>query len=82
MALQVCPRCGKRSFTWYDDPDESRFTIWHCSACGYHPEEDEAQERTCPHCGTEHGYSLFFDQQERYWYCVFCLKKAPADGVG
>ena len=77
MALQICPKCKKLSFTWYIDEEESALTQWNCG-CGYHTFEDESKLRDCPICYNEKSDSYMIDDNETiYWWCYRCGRTEP-----
>jgi hypothetical protein len=72
MSAQVCPHCKACSFVWSLDEDVSPLTKWHCVTCKYTVKEDEAQERTCAHCGTERSSLLLRDAAGIHRWCCTC----------
>jgi hypothetical protein len=71
MALQNCPKCGKKRFTWTVDEEVSQLTLWYCNACGYSAQEDEKKVRKCVRCG-EPGMIRLADADGAHWWCFRC----------
>jgi len=71
MALQVCPKCNNKGFTWSMDEEISAFTVWTCSSCGYIAKEDENRETECPRC-EQKCFSYMLDSDGAYWWCCKC----------
>lgn len=74
MSLIRCPKCEQDGFTWSVDDEVSPLTMWNCSLCGYHAEEDESKEMACCNCGQK-GAMLLDDGAECYRYCDVCASK-------
>ena len=77
MVLQICPKCGKTSFTWYIDEEESSLTQWRCG-CGYHTFEDETKMRDCPACEPPKSDLYMIDKESKYWWCCHCGRTEPS----
>jgi hypothetical protein len=65
MALQICPKCQKLSFTWFTDEDQTSLTQWGCE-CGYHACEDESKLSDCPICDGKKSDRLIIDSTGKY----------------
>jgi hypothetical protein len=74
MALQHCPKCGVKAFTWLIDEDVSPLTQWHCTTCSYAAEEDESLGRVCGACGRSEV--CLRDGDRHYRFCFGCGKVA------
>ena len=85
MALQICPKCKKKSFTWYIDEEETPLTQWSCweseCGCGYHAFEDENKVRNCPICGNGKSYSYMIEKDIQYWWCYRCGRTELIDSI-
>ena len=72
MALQICPSCHEKEFTWYMSENDTgqEITMWACT-CGYEAQEDERLERSCQYYldGRE---SQLTDTKYMYWWCYRC----------
>jgi|GEM_PF-1646891 len=74
MAYGICPSCKLKRIAYSSpDPEEFPWTQWRCGHCGYLAEEDERQERGCPHCrSTTFGSLLIKDRQGFHRWCCAC----------
>jgi len=72
MALQICPKCKERAFTWFIN-EKANITNWSCFSCDYEAKENEADECTCEHCGKKTQTRLK-DKETEYWWCSGCNK--------
>src|SRR5436190_15270140 len=72
MALQICPKCQIKAFTWYVDEEVSPLTRWVCDGCGYVAEEDEALERDCSHCSGRRSSVVIRDDSGFHRWCSNC----------
>ncbi len=84
MALQICPVCKEKDFTWYmqgSEPDEPE-TGWYCGNCDFVAYEDErynsdgtyrfeSVSRCCTGCGSIYGIKLQKQGQQWLW-CHHC----------
>lgn len=70
MALQICPKCKGRSFTWFMN-GKSALTYWSCFECDYEARENESDESVCVSCGKETKIKLK-DKEKEYEWCSNC----------
>lgn len=71
MALQICPNCRAKKFTWSIDEEESPLTKWRCWKCRYTAMEDETEATLCQKCG-QVSYFLTDANQFKYHWCLRC----------
>lgn len=68
MAIQICPKCENKSFTWVVDEKD---TVWYCSSCNYSAIENESLERICAMCNSKTEIRLT-DSEQEFWWCNNC----------
>jgi transcription elongation factor Elf1 len=72
MALQICPKCKVKDFTWQIDEELSPLTQWICGSCGYIAEENETFIQDCPRCAAKKSSSLLKDSENYHRWCWIC----------
>ena len=71
MAMQICPKCKKDSFTWNIEDEVTTLTKWSCLNCKYIAFENETDERKCLKCNQKTETKLK-DKIEEFWWCNNC----------
>ena len=78
MSEQYCPSCENKAFVWSLDEEVSPNTLWQCSSCDFHAEENESLEGKCSKCGTENLMYLKAGS-DFLRFCTNCKYKTKAD---
>ena len=78
MAWQFCPKCQTESITWYR-VEGHVLTQWYCDNCEYTAEEDESQQRDCPHCKAKESFLLLKDADGFHRWCCKCRRFEPSN---
>jgi len=74
VSEKYCPNCKEKSFVWAIDEEESQNTLWYCSLCKYHVEENEALVSECKVCETKTNLYMKSDS-EYFQFCLNCQTK-------
>jgi len=77
MSEQYCPNCKEKTFVWSLDEKANKNTLWHCSSCDFHAEENEFLESTCSKCSTKNLMYLK-SGGEFFRFCTNCQYKEKA----
>lgn len=72
MAIQICPNCKQKGFTWHLDESASSYTFWYCALCKYEAKEDESLDDNCPVCKQIKSRIYLMDNKQAYYYCCKC----------
>ncbi len=68
MALQICPKCKEKAFTWFIN-EKTNITNWSCFNCDYEAKEND--ECVCENCEKKTKTKLK-DKEKEYWWCSNC----------
>ena len=71
MVTQICPKCRKKSFTWYISEVLSNITVWSCTSCPFQIFEDDNEEVICINCN-EKTNTFLQNQEEQFNWCSNC----------
>jgi hypothetical protein len=70
MALQICPKCKEKAFTWFMN-EKTNITNWSCFNCDYEAKENKVDECVCENCEKKTKTKLK-DKEKEYWWCSNC----------